>query len=254
MRGIYKKLQTTMVEQGWFGHDKKSYQLHELMEESLRHSHLTRIERNAEVDLTMLDGLDDPRLEYARAGTATPEELFTLLADRPELGSLELAKLSHPFDFEAPLEMDDAMVDLILALSSRNNEADEVSALVGQILDGEPRYKVKRVDHKLPAAVVLRKQDLMDFPVDEWGGKVRIVRRQGFLVFDGEGMEGGGQLEHLLRVSENPKLNAHRNEKTLSVRIGDYLEKHPHGQPYGWVQPQASSYYAKHIPVKPVVI
>ncbi len=254
MRGIYKKLQATMVEQDWFRHDGRSYQLHKLMEESLRHSHLTRIEKNADIDLSLIEGLDHPLLEYAKTGTATPEELFTLLVDRPALGSLELAKLSHPFDLEASHEMDEAMVDLILALASENEEPDKANfTSTGQILDDKPRYKVKRVDAKLPAAVVLRKQDLMDFPVDEWGAKVRMVWRQGFLVFNGEGVEDGAHFEHLLTGFKNPKFNALRNE-ALGARIEEYVEKHPLGRPYGWVQPQASSYYAKYIPVKPVAI
>lgn len=236
MNSIYRKLQTTMVDQDWFRHDSRSYHLHDLMEVSLRESHQARVKHNADVDLGVISKPDDPRLEYAKTGIATPAELFTLLADNTQLGSLELAKLSHPFDFEATREMDEAIEDLMLSVE-------------GEILDANPRYKVKRTDSRLPAAVVLRKQDMMDFPVDEWGGKVRIVRRQGFLVFDGEDAQGWPQLEHLVR----PKFEANR-DAIIGARVEPYLGEHPHGRPYGWVQPQASSYYAKYIPGPPVSI
>lgn len=233
---IQRKLRSTMVDQDWFRVEDQAHELHELMNTSLIHSHYTRLDKNALADTRLVEEMGDPRLDNARMGLATPEELFTLLVDYPELRSLELAKLSHPFDFDATHDMDEALEDLILG-------AD------GEILDGDPRYKVKRVDANTPAAIILRKRDMMDFPM-EGGAKVRIVHRQGFLVFNGNGMSDGQNFERFLK---QPRFIPLRNH-ALGAMVEHYLDTYPQGQPYGWVQPQATSYYAKYIPRPPVAI
>lgn len=233
---IQRKLITTMVDQDWFRDGQKAYLLHELMRASLIHSHYTRIDKNARIDLGVVSESDDSRLDDARAGIASPDELFTILADYPQLGSLELAKLSHPFDFEESREMDDTMVDLML-LSG------------GKLLDDDPTYRVKRIDPNLPAAIVLRKQNLMDFYLNDYD-KVRIVQRQGFLVFEGEGLDDDFNLELFLKRSSYASIR----DTAIGARVESHLREHPKGQPHGWVQPQASSYYAKYIPVAPVTM
>ena len=233
---IQRKLRATMVDQDWFRTQDQAHELHGLMHASLIQSHYSRLDKNALVDVRALDGLKDPRLDNARAGVATPEELFTLLVDHPELGSLELAKLSHPFDFEATQDMDEALDDLILGSE-------------GEILDEDPRYKVKRVDPNLPAAIILRKRNLMDFPM-EGSAIVRIVHRQGFLLFNGSGISDGQNFERFVRQSRF----AHLRDQALGAMVEHYLEEHPRGQLHGWLQPQASSYYAKYIPCPPVAL
>ena len=218
---IEKTLRHTMVDQDWFRHDERAHAIHALMRDSLLGSHFARIDRNRGFAVDM--DAADPRVDFAQKGSATPEELFTLLVDYPEIASLELAKLSHPFDFAATNEMDRAMDDLMLGVE-------------GELLDSEPRYKLKRMNPGVPAGIVLRKQDLMDFPTEN--GMIRIVQRRGMLVFDGNGMDD----PHFDRLLKNPK-----NERALMAKIEWYLYENPKGEPYGWVQPQATSYYAKYV-------
>jgi len=220
---IERGLRRTMIDQDWFRQDERAHDIRTLMRNSLISSHFTRIDRNNGFHTGTFMDLADPRVEWARQGLATPEELFTLLVDYPDIGSLELAKLSHPFDFAATNDMDRAMDELMLGVD-------------GELLDDEPRYKLKRTELGIPAGIVLRKQDLMDYPTQH--GTIRVVQRRGFLVFDGKGMDD----PHFKRLLKNPK-----NEQALWAKIEWYLYEHPTGEPFGWVQPQATSYYAKYI-------
>ena len=219
---IERKLQRTMVDQDWFRHDSRAHALYDFMKGSLFRSHYSRLEHN-NVDISKFNSEGDERIEWGRQGLARPEELFTLLADYPEVNSIELAKLSHPFDFEESNEMDRIMDDLILTLD-------------GELLDEEPRYDLKNTNTAIPAGMMLRKQDLIDFPTEN--GAIRIVQRRGFLVFDGEGIEE----PYFDRLLKNPK-----NKQALTAKIEWYLYENPKGQPYGWVQPQGTSYYAKYL-------
>lgn len=219
---IERKLQRTMIDQDWFRNDLRAHALYDFMKGSLFRSHYSRLEHN-NIDVSKFRGEGDERIDWGRQGLARPEELFTLLVDYPEINSIELAKLSHPFDFEESGEMDRVMDDLMLTVD-------------GELLSEAPRYDLKATNMTLPAGMMLRKQDLMDFPTED--GTVRIVQRRGFLVFDGEDIED----PYFGRLLKNPK-----NRQALEAKIEWYLYDNPKGQAYGWVQPQATSYYAKYL-------
>lgn len=222
---IERRLQQAMINDDWFKREPLAHDLHDLMRTSLRDSQNRRVEMNGRTRMPQEIIDTDERARHALDGTATPGELFTLLVDTPELGSLELAKLSHPFDFEAPREMQREVDELLLQSG-------------GELLDSQPRYKVKRSDSTIPAAILLRKQDLMDFPVDDDGALVRVVERQGFLIYPGDGMRDNA---HFARLFRNPA-----NHTALFAMTENYLVGHDKPT-YGWVQPQATSYYAKYI-------
>jgi hypothetical protein len=222
---IERRLTGTMVDGEWFKHVPQAHSLFDLMRTSLIDSQNRRIDMNSRAQIHELADDGDERVQRAFSGIATPAELFTLLADKPEIKSLELAKLSHPFDFAATDEMDRELDELMLASG-------------GELLGEDPRYKIKRVDDTIPAAMILRKQDLMDFPVDD--GIIRIVQRQGFLVFQGEGQEDEPHFDRLLKNN--------KNHRALFAMTESYVTHSPKMHRFGWVQPQATSYYAKVLP------
>lgn len=222
---IERRLTKSMVEGEWFKNVPQAHQLYDFMGVSLRDSQNRRVDMNGRVDLRNGLPIEDERMDHALDGTASPAELFTLLADVPELGSLELAKLSHPFDFDATGEMDRELDELLLTIG-------------GELLDSEPRYKVKRTDCTIPAAMLLRKQDLLDYRVDE-DHVLRVVERQGFMVFQGAGKEDELYFDRLIK---NPK-----NHSALFAMVEGYTRDDSERLSYGWVQPQATSYYAKYI-------
>lgn len=230
IKRIDRRLTRTMIDQSWFRHDERAHDLHAMMRSSLFDSQFRRLDKNNAADLETIVDPTDERAVRALRGVASPAELFTLLADNPELQSFELAKLSHPFDFAASGEMDREIDELLLASG-------------GELLDTSPRYKMKRVDLDIPAAIVLRKQDLMDFPVD--GGRLRVVQRRGLLVFDGNDLDD----PYFNRLLKNPD-----NLPKLSTKIEAHLADNPQDTPYGWVQPQATSYYAKYLPTPHIEI
>lgn len=223
IKRIERNLRNTMIEQDWFRGDDRGHQLYTLMRDSLLSSHFARIERNNAYGVEDQMDEGDPRVFYARRGLATPAELFELLIGYPKRQSIELAKLSHPFDFAASNDMDRAMDELLL-LSG------------GELLDEDPRYDLKRIDPEIPAGVLLRKQDLMDLKTEH--GTLRVVERRGLLVYQGVGMDDERHFDRLLK---NPK-----NKTALHALTEQYLYE-PDKHLYGWVQPQATSYYAKYI-------
>lgn len=226
---IERRLTHAMIDGEWFKNVPQAHELFELMRTSLIDSQNRRIDMNGRAKIQDLVPESDERLQRALDGTASPAELFTLLADTPEIGSLELAKLSHPFDFAASDTMSGELDELMLASG-------------GELLDTEPRYKLKRVDESIPAGILLRKQDLMDFAVET--GVVRIVQRQGFLVYQGEGKEDEPHFDRLLKNE--------KNHRALFAMTESYIADPPKNHRYGWVQPQATSYYAKFLPKAPI--
>jgi hypothetical protein len=227
---IERNLIRTMIDDDWFRQEPRAHKLYDFMRSSLFDSQFRRMDKNSLLDVGRLDDCKDERVMHGIDGIATPAELFTLLVDYPEISSLELAKLSHPFDFPASDEMDREMDELMLRSG-------------GDLLDSDPRYKMKRLHPDIPAAILLRKQDLMDFTTDD--GTVRIVQRRGLLVFDGPGMEDELYFDRLLK---NPK-----NMTALGAKTEAYISQ-PEELPYGWVQPQATSYYAKRLTPQPIQI
>lgn len=222
MARIERKLVRTMVDQEWFKNEPLAHEVYELMKISLIDSQFQRLSRNSRLSREEMVAMHDERADHAMAGVATPEEIFTFIADRPDvLETGELGKISHPCDYTAAQDL--------------KTEIDTLRESLGvEPLSGDPRYKVKRVAK--PMAAILRKQDLFDFPVED--GLIRVVQREGFIVFPGEGMRENPYFERLLNPDNLPK---------LATAVEDYLDSDPRYIKYGWVQPQATSVYAKFI-------
>lgn len=224
-RRISGKLRRAMlraVENGWVESADTTEAIGRFMEESLYATQMQRIDLNsAQID-NLVDN-DDPRIIRAKEGVATPADLLGVLVAYPKLESLELAKLSHPFDEKAPAPMDAAVFGAL-------------DAMEFQLLDEDPRYKMKRVNETIPAGVALRKQAVAELATDN--GTIQVVHRQSFLVRADEGASADPYLE---RKIKNPQ----RTDE-LGQKIEAYL---PHLRPdLMWLQPQASSYYAKYLP------
>lgn len=197
---------------------------------SLVYTHTNRVDYNHDSFQTLND-LDTPcdTLRYAREGTATPSELIDILTTHPEIRSLELAKLSHPLDFSNAdeLEMDQA---IIAALSAKN----------ALLPNSSTRYKSRRFEESIPAMILTRKQDIGMIPLDTTRG-IYVVRRQSLLV-RGDLQSDSSDAKKLLRTMKNPE-----RLSELADRIETYFqyEFDPDNQ---FVQPAATSYYAKIVP------
>lgn len=169
----------------------------------------------------------DERAARALEGVATPGDLLSLLRDYRELGSLELAKLSHPFDYRAPEAMDEDVEKAIFNLG-------------GAVWWAEAKYKPKTYEPDIPAMTILRKQAVGSLEAET--GMIQIIRRQSFLVRgDAEARDVDPFLDR--------KINNPSRLKELTQKIEGYLphiDLHPHLK---WLQPIASSYYAKYVTI-----
>lgn len=192
------------------------------MEVSLYDTQMRRIDLNAK----LLDGLvdnADRRVKRAKRGVARPDELFGILVDYPKIESIELAKLSHPFDEKASTPMDIAVYSMLESAGA-------------EMLHEDPRYKMKRVDETIPAGIVLRKEAMANLETDH--GTIQVVRRESFLVRADEGVSPD---PYLGRKIKNPE-----RIDELKVKIEAYLSDI--SPELMWLQSQATSYYAKYLP------
>lgn len=197
----------------------------DIIERSIVDSHLQRIDRN--VTFVEQLGEQDDRFERAQKGLADPAELLTMLLDHPELGSIELAKLSHPLDSAATYPMDVAVSKVLRALNA--------------VAVQPAHFRAKTVDDTIPAITVLRKQEVGR--IDD----VVIVRRQAFLVRgDQEAKDelGDPYFDRKLRDACPGK---QRREQEVYPMIEDFLPGLPMLPELKWLQPIATSYYAKNI-------
>lgn len=192
--------------------------LQELIEVSLLDSQLQRLDRNAQFSFES----NDPRLERARQGKATPAELLGLLLDHPELGSVELAKLSHPLDSMATVDMDNA-----------------VRRAIGEPTPSPARYKAKTLVEDIPAMTVLRKQQLANMTTP--CGEVAIIRRQAFLV------RGDAQARAEIDAFLDRKVKGRARHGEVFERIEEFLPYLAEFPGAKWLQPLATSYYAKNL-------
>jgi hypothetical protein len=229
MERISDKLTHAMlvaIENEWVIDEELILDLDDHLNISLLDSQKRRIDKNA-VPLVGVEATD-PRIIDAKNGVASPSDLLGILIDYPGIGSLELAKLSHPLDAQAPRDMDVAVLNAIEGTG-------------GQIKFDDPRYKAKTVLHELPAATILRKQLVGEY--EGANGRIEIVSRKALLV---RGDHEARELDPLLdRKIRNPE-----RFDELTRKIESYLpyqENHPYLR---WLQPIATSYYAKYVPKK----
>jgi hypothetical protein len=211
----------TAIEDGRILSVDTAQALHHFIGTSLLDAHTRRIMHNGQ---TNLEGISEPEsvepLTLAMDGLAHPDELYRLLRDNPQLGSVELAKLSHPFDFNASEEMDDVVRSVI--------------ASEGELHDEVPRLKVKRVDGSIPASIVVRKRVVGAQMVE--GGFIEVVERRSLLVRGDE--EATTEMPYVDRILKNP---ARRDElaELINARLKD-----PDPETV-WLQPTTTSYYAR---------
>lgn len=216
-----------------------SIALAHLIETSLYDSHMQRVDRNSHI--TVADDID-PRLVKAKAGTATPSELLAILADYPEIGSIELAKLSHPLDSTASKAMDEDVYEML-------------TNLWGEMIIDAPKYKMKTMRADIPAATVLRKQSIGLYETEM--GMIEVVCRQSFLVRADEAAKLDAADPYLDRRLRNHEWNMRSGEDSDKVRDRHQTElfpaieemlHDPKGSPRAkWLQPLATSYYAKNL-------
>ena len=177
-------------ERGWVTSPELADALHQFVAVSLYNSQWSRINLNPTISLGSVDE-NDPLVVRAKDGTATPSELLAVLAAYPKLGSLELAKLSHPLDTVATEEMDN---DIYTMFDSEHG----VLSL--------PHYKMKRTDSSaptpIPAAIILRKQHLFSH------GAIQIIQRKSFLVRGDDEVPNSEQMRRNIRNPERFNLLA----------------------------------------------
>jgi len=206
-----------------------------LVELSLYDSHMQRVNRNscyADLDEA------DKRVAHAKAGLATPAELLELLQEYPQIGSIELAKLSHPLDWDAPFAMDEDVYKT-------------VSDQLGDLHPIAPAYKAKTINADVPALTALRKQTIGMYETQE--GPLHVVRRQAFLVRGDEEAQEEQNDGHLdrkvrnrtqVRKGEDPY---DRYEQELFPLVEDTVHMLDHVPYAKFVQPLATSYYVKNL-------
>lgn len=217
-------------EHDWVESPELSQDLRNLIETSLYDSHRRRMEFNPGVLDSGVVDMDDARIESAKNGTATPFNLLGLLIDYPKLGSLELAKLSHPLDSTATEEMD---AEVRYALACKGFE----------FIDTPGRYKTKTTRPHIPAVTILRKQTVAELDLPD--GLLQVVQRKAFLVRgdDEARKDNDTHLDRLVR-------NTDRHEELYEKIEGWYPYAQELSQEWDrsrkWLQPLATSYYAKY--------
>jgi hypothetical protein len=219
------------IEHGWVdisadeAAPERAASIAKLVEVSLYDSHMQRINRNScSADLAE----NDERVIHAKSGFATPGELLELLREHPQIGSIELAKLSHPLDWDATFPMDDDVYKT-------------VSDQLGDLRFAAPTYKTKTMAGDVPALTALRKQTIGMYETKD--GPLHVVRRQAFLV------RGDEEAQEELR---DPYLGRKvRNEARHEPHLFPEVEEAVHGldpKSYAkFVQPLATSYYVKNL-------
>jgi hypothetical protein len=212
---------------GWVKSPELAESLQRFIGGSLYDSQIRRIELNPTIPIEDMTDRYDTKVESAKNGTATPSDLLELLVDYPDLGSLELAKLSHPLDFNATQAMDTDVNEALKAYAK------------GRFLGLPSRYKKKSYDPTIPAGTVLRKQDL--FTLDTIHGTIQIVQRKSFVV-RGDEEACADNDPFLYRKLKQPE----RSDE-LFQKIEAYLPDINLYPELRWLQPIATSYYAKYV-------
>jgi hypothetical protein len=196
-----------------------------LIDLSLTQSHVTRLFLNRHFDEVFDATPEDPRILKAAKGTAEPVDLMELLVDYPALYSVELAKLSHPLDGSATTAMDGAVRDAILAQG-------------GELLNTSPKFKPKTRELSIPAMTVLRKRKVGH--VAAKAGEISIVSRQAFLV-RGD-MAARDEAPYIDRKIKNED-RFDELKKVVEMEVPGLTE----AAAVKWLQPIATSYYAKYL-------
>lgn len=212
-------------ERGWIDSEDEMLvkKVTQLIDLSLTQSHVTRLFLNRHFD-NIFDNPGDPRVIMASKGTATPDDLLSLLVEYPDLHSIELAKLSHPLDPSAPLKMD-------------KDVADAVASRRGELVDGAPKYKPKTRELDIPGMTILRKRQIGRIATQS--GNIAVVSRQAFLLRGDEAArEEAPYIDRKIKNEQRFEELEEMIEEQLLELASDPNNK--------WLQPIATTYYAKY--------
>ncbi len=224
-RGLFQAVEMALEDE-WIasGDEELALRVRRLLDISLTQSHETRLFLNRRFE-KVIDGAGDERIVRAAKGMATPIDLLSVLVDYPTLGSIELAKLSHPLDAHADEPMDRAIQGAI----------HEVG---GHELLASPKYKPKTRELDIPAMTVLRKRKVGMVATN--AGDIGVISRQAFLVRgDEDARQESPYVDRKIRNPERfPELAELVESSIPTLGETEYMK---------WLQPVASSYYAKYL-------
>lgn len=233
---ILHRNMTAAVEGGYPISRDKYRAVEGFIEDSLRNAQVQRIAYNGQHPMPeTLRGSADT-IRAAKEGTATPAELLELLAINPDIPSTELAKQSHPFNFESASALDRAVIDAITGMCHEWPESYRAP------VDHASRYKIKRIDVDIPAASLVQKKHLGDLvlgPQDT----IRLMRRRTlFIRGDDEVVDNSGpqpKCRTIKRALEDPDA-----AQRLISSVDEALQSYEHALESPWVQPISTSVYA----------
>lgn len=175
--------------------------------------------------------------ERAKVGDASPAELIWLVTELPTIPSVELAKLSHPFDWQTSLAMD-------TVVNTSINELDPNARWRGR--GANPRHKLMRATREdNPRAIILtRKRDVASM----WNRTLVVKRSSLVLRFDDEvSVPRQLQLAAKTWVSLAKQRDAKDSMDMAAKAVGGFVEEAlalPYNQRPEWLLPTATSYYA----------
>lgn len=122
------------------------------------------------------DDISADLFSKACLGEASMDELVALLARKPEaLQSLEIAKQTHPFDWNATADMDNE-VDVMMAKCDFSKFSDEATQ--------NARYIYMRADviDNPTAMILVRKTDFGDKHIPDSDESIRLVQRDSLVL------------------------------------------------------------------------
>jgi hypothetical protein len=171
--------------------------VYDQLEIALQSALLSRVEENERKAIPLeADNVSATLFAKACYGGASPEDLLKLLVSYPvELGSLELAKQSHPCEWSETIEMDQVVEDALV---------EHDFALRGGVRTQNVRYSLARVDdtQKPDVATFVRKADIGTRAVPGKGSL--IVTQQDSMVVDFEHPDAESAYHEMQRWLRRP--------------------------------------------------
>ena len=186
------------------------------------------------IDIKSVLDMDDPLVVKVIKGLGSPGDILSVLKKYPDMPTSELAKLTHPLNFGASKDMNDA-VDYAI----ENHD--------GIMLDESPYYKVKSFDPEMLTMTVVRKQAIAEIESDY--GIIWVIRRESLIIRGDEEARGD---DYLL---PRKMLNSDRHHELWEKAEGylSYIDKEKN-QRYvdldpqvKWIQSLTTSAYGKYI-------
>lgn len=224
---------TDALEHGVLEIDYRFSDLYEFVKDSLNDAQYRRINFNNAHALPARLYPTEEYIDAALEGTATPEELLRLMLEQ-DLPSIELAKLSHPFDFDATRDMNTAVL-----------EAEKVHGFT-LVSDSEPRYKPKRIDRVIGAMVMVRKDVVATKQVGD--EVIEIVRRSSLLLLDGEESDLVNRFVTAAETEPKDRTQTQDAIDDISIFLTKILAS-PIRDELTWLFPTTTSFYVRRRPL-----